>query len=314
MSEIYDNSATDQLYPESGMPDRCDVPRDRGEGGPLRVAVRLDGGEAPGIDRVASVIGQIGTPDLPLALDQMLRDVADFDLSVIFGYPFGSPPRLLHDGYGMHATPAALDAYLRGAYLLDPFYTASVHGHPPGLWRMRELAPDHFFQSDFYGAADVHPCVSLEPGSLVEEIGFLVPLPSGFTAAYSLMRKTGREMFDALEMSRLRALEPIVREAVRSQWRQIDGVGDGGIPNAALGGAMEVAFSRFAQNDLTYQQRRIVQLILRGHSTVSISAIVGATEGTVKIHRKNIYRRLGISSQSELFSRFIQSLFVGEMI
>lgn len=283
-------------------------------GGALTKLGRLDGGGVPAIDSVASIIGHIGTPELPLALDRMLREVADFDLSVIFGYPFGSPPRLLHDGYGTHATPAALDAYLRGAYLLDPFYTASVQGHLPGLWRMRELAPDDFFQSDFYGAADVHPCVSLEPGSLVEEIGFLVPLPCGFTAAYSLMRKTGRQMFDEFEMSRLRALEPIVRGAVRSHWRQIEDEADGGALGVVLGGALEAAFSRFAHNALTYQQRRIVQLILRGHSTLSISAITGTTEGTVKIHRKNIYRRLGISSQSELFSRFIQSLFMCDTI
>ena len=30
--------------------------------------------------------------------------------------------------------------------------------------------------------------------------------------------------------------------------------------------------------------------------------------GTVKMHRKNIYGKLGISSQSELFSRFISYL------
>ncbi|MCF3948584.1 helix-turn-helix transcriptional regulator [Acidiphilium iwatense] len=260
---------------------------------------------APDLGTIAAVVGQIGTPALPLALDGLLRTVTAFDLSVIFGYPYGEGPRLLHDGYGAHATRAALDAYLRGAYLLDPFYTASVQGHPPGLWRMSELAPDHFFQSDFYGASDVHPCISLEPGSLVEEIGFLVPLPCGFTAAYSLMRKTGRSAFSESEMDRLRALEPIVREVVRSQWRQLDSAA----PAAALDGALEAAFTRFAQDDLTYQQRRIVQLILRGHSTLSISTIIGTTEGTVKIHRKNIYRRLGISSQSELFGRFIKSPF-----
>lgn len=259
-------------------------------------------------DTIAAVIGRIGTPDLPLALDELLKSVADFDLTVIFGYPYGECPRLLHNGYGAHATRAALDAYLRGAYLLDPFYTASVHGHPPGLWRMRELAPDDFFHSDFYGASEVHPCISLEPGSLVEEIGFLVPLPCGFTAAYSLMRKTGQPPFDEGEMSRLRALEPIVRATLRSHWRQLDC----GAPANPLDGALEAAFAQFAQDHLTYQQRRIVQLILRGHSTLSISTIIGTTEGTVKIHRKNIYRRLGISSQSELFSRFIKSLFADE--
>jgi DNA-binding CsgD family transcriptional regulator len=53
-----------------------------------------------------------------------------------------------------------------------------------------------------------------------------------------------------------------------------------------------------------------VQLILRGHSNHSISLRLGITEGTAKIHRKAIYDRLDISSQSELFSMFIDFLVV----
>ncbi len=48
--------------------------------------------------------------------------------------------------------------------------------------------------------------------------------------------------------------------------------------------------------------------MLRGHSSESISRRFGIYTGTVKIHRKNIYAKLGISSQSELFSRFISYL------
>ena len=261
--------------------------------------------EEPGIGAVAKIIGQIGTPGLPMALDGFLRATAAFDLSVIFGYPYDRRPLLLHDGYGPYVTRAALDAYLRGAYLLDPFYTASVQHHAPGLWRMRELAPDAFFESDFYGASEVHPCISLEPGSLVEEIGFLVPLSGDITAAYSLMRRSGQQPFDDNEMHRLRAVEPLVSEVLRSHWRQLGSVASA----SQIDGAMEAAFARFCQDRLTYQQRRIVQLILRGHSTLSISTVIGVAEGTVKVHRQNIYRRIGISSQSELFSLFIQSLF-----
>ncbi|CAN7241235.1 helix-turn-helix domain-containing protein [Pararhizobium sp. LjRoot238] len=59
---------------------------------------------------------------------------------------------------------------------------------------------------------------------------------------------------------------------------------------------------------LTLQQRNIVRLILRGHSNASIGETIGISEGTVRIHRKNIYRRLAISSQAELFRIFIDHL------
>ena len=58
----------------------------------------------------------------------------------------------------------------------------------------------------------------------------------------------------------------------------------------------------------TSAQHRITKLILPGHSNLSIAENLGITEGTVKQHRYNIYKRLGISSQSELFQRFIDYL------
>jgi DNA-binding CsgD family transcriptional regulator len=255
----------------------------------------------PYTDALADVIAGIGTPDLPVALDSFLQGLVPFDLSVIFGYPFDRTPLLLYDGYRDRATRAAMDAYLRGAYLLDPFYTASVQGHPAGLWRMRQLSPEAFFESDFYSAAEVHPCISMEPGSLVEEIGFLVPLPAGFTATYSLMRSRGRHPFTETEMQRLRAVTSIVQQAIRTQWRNLERSTHGGFD-----GSMEAAFATFCADALTYQQRRIVQLVLRGHSSCAIAALIDVAEGTVKNHRKAIYRRLNISSQSELFAMFLR--------
>ena len=256
---------------------------------------------------VAKLIGQIGSPGLPAALDEMLHNLVPFDLSVIFCYAREQQPILLHDGYGHHASPSAIEHYLAGAYLLDPFYTASVHEHPCGLWRMRDLAPDDFFHSDFYGSTEVHPCISLEPGSLVEEIGYILPLPVGMTAVYSLMRKTGQGPFNELEFARLKKMEPIVSEAMRAHWRDLKPSS----PRPPSDGVIELAFAYFCHGQLTYQQQRIVQLILRGHSTASISEVIGVAHGTVKIHRQNIYRRLAISSQSELFNLFIQSLIQG---
>ncbi|RFB78280.1 LuxR family transcriptional regulator [Methylovirgula sp. 4M-Z18] len=258
---------------------------------------------APSLHTIASLIEQIGKPSMPLALDQMLQQTAVFDLSVVFGYPFDTRPLLLYDGYRDYAAPIALQNYLNGAYLLDPFYTAAVQGREPGVWRMRELAPDSFFDSEFFSSTEVHPCISLQPGSLVEEIGFLVPLEGGFNAVYSLMRSKGSP-FTNDEMAKLSELEPVVRQTIRAHWRHVGPVER----QPKLDDLMETAFESFCRDRLTYQQRRIVQLILRGHSNLSIGQIISVTEGTVKIHRQNIYKRLEISSQQELFVMFVQSI------
>lgn len=48
-------------------------------------------------------------------------------------------------------------------------------------------------------------------------------------------------------------------------------------------------------------------LVLQGHSSESISDILGIATGTVRIHRKNVYAKMRISSQRELFAMFIGS-------
>ncbi|WP_173511123.1 helix-turn-helix transcriptional regulator [Sinorhizobium psoraleae] len=255
---------------------------------------------------ISAMIKFIGTPDFGASLDAMLRAIAPFDLSVVFAFPYDTRPILLYDGYTHGVSPRALKAYLGGAYLLDPFYVACNNGQPAGLWRMRELAPDRFFQSNFSSSSEVHPCVSMESGSLIEEVGFVVPLEEAMRATYSLMRCRDGAPFSDQELERLRLYEPIVREAIRSNWRQRDMAA--AIANGHGPDVLEGAFESLCADRLTKQQRAIVRLILRGHSNRSIGTAMNIAEGTVRIHRKNIYRRLGISGQGALFRIFIDHL------
>ncbi|MMZ71368.1 Response regulator protein TmoT [compost metagenome] len=52
----------------------------------------------------------------------------------------------------------------------------------------------------------------------------------------------------------------------------------------------------------------MAKLILQGHSSQSISRELGISEGTVKVHRHNIWQRLGIAGNAELFRLFINYL------
>jgi DNA-binding CsgD family transcriptional regulator len=259
---------------------------------------------------LAGILERIDGKEALPRLEAAIRSVAAFDISVGFAYPDHREPILLYDGLRNAGSASALAAYLRGTYLLDPFYLACSNQILPGLYRMADLAPDHFFNSEYYLTPAVHPCISMESGSLAEEIGFFVKLPAGFMATYSLMRSHGSEPFSADEFARLTAIEPMVRFALSRHWRFISGEADAPARRtwSIHGEAMEEAFERFAADRLTARQRLIVQLILRGHSNLSIGLRLGITEGTVKIHRKAIYDRLGISSQSELFSMFIDFL------
>lgn len=70
--------------------------------------------------------------------------------------------------------------------------------------------------------------------------------------------------------------------------------------------ALRNCHSHLDELSLTKREKEIVGLILDGMSSVSIAEKCFVSEGTVKNHRKNIYRKLNIKSQAELFRNFIQ--------
>ncbi|MCQ0092258.1 helix-turn-helix transcriptional regulator [Roseovarius sp. M141] len=256
------------------------------------------------IGAIAALFRATGGTDYGVALDALIRTVAAFDMSCIFGFSASCAPILIHDGYSETVDRGALRSYLRGAYQLDPFYSASIVEASEGLWRMRDLAPDAYYDTKFASSREVHPCISDQAGTLVEEIGFIIALPDGQGATYSLMRNRGGALFNETEFAKLQHLLPIVAASLRSHWRfahQIDA------PSPSTPSSDEVFHLAFGEV-LTPAQCGVTKLILRGHSSVSIAENLGIAEGTVKLHRYNIYRRLEISSQAELFQRFIDYL------
>jgi DNA-binding CsgD family transcriptional regulator len=60
-----------------------------------------------------------------------------------------------------------------------------------------------------------------------------------------------------------------------------------------------------ADERLTYAQREVLQLLLRGLSESDIAATSGVTYHTVHSHVKAIYHVLGISSRAALMARYI---------
>lgn len=54
--------------------------------------------------------------------------------------------------------------------------------------------------------------------------------------------------------------------------------------------------------------RQVAAFTLKGHSAGSAGQILGILPGTVRIHRRNIYSKLRINSQGEIFSRFLETL------
>ncbi len=76
-------------------------------------------------------------------------------------------------------------------------------------------------------------------------------------------------------------------------------------PAPALAPISALVLEELFAEKLTDREIDICLLILKGYPSTSISEKLGITVGTVKNHRKNIYRKLDITSERELFLMLI---------
>lgn len=255
----------------------------------------------------AAALAALETPEFAPALVRALARIAEFDFSVIFGYCGEARPIDLFNNFPAARRDVFVADYQAGPYLLDPFYHASRGRVPSGLHRMRDLAPDRFYQSQYYRSYYART-------GLAEEIGFFLSPSSDATVVISLMRDGHRTIFPAREMNRLQQVAPVVIAAAERHWRGLEGeapAAAGGRPDESeLASRLDLAslFDAFGERPLTRREREVGALVLRGHSSEAIARQLKIAPGTVKIHRKNIYAKLGIASQAELFSLFLSSL------
>src|SRR5262245_29640677 len=149
------------------------------------------------------------------ALGRWLGLHVAFDHCVVFGYRGTARPWLLFETFSPADSHVFVSLYQEGPYLLDPFHHAAIEGRE-GFWRMRELAPDRFFASEYYRSY-------YSQTQLAEEVGFFVPLPSGASIVLSLMRSRGSGPFGAAEIRRLRAIAPVVIALARMRWERASG-------------------------------------------------------------------------------------------
>ena len=82
---------------------------------------------------------------------------------------------------------------------------------------------------------------------------------------------------------------------------------DGAITLTASVARLAAAISALAGDErgvgapaLTPRERDIARLVVAGRRNRSIAAALGITEGTVKMHLHNVYRKLGLESRTQL--------------
>jgi DNA-binding CsgD family transcriptional regulator len=236
---------------------------------------------------------------------RMMSALVRFDYTVVFAYRGAERPIDLYDTSDHREHIIFVTLYQAGPYLLDPFYR-TARERRAGVFRMRELAPDRFFSSEYYRNYYVKT-------GLAEEIGFFVQADEEVTIVFSLMRREETGAFSAAEFGLLRKVEPLLAAMVRQYWPRLGSRFDA--QNARPRRRRKAAAPPDSRTTdaiwrglkLSAREAAIVELVLQGHSSESIGLRLGISTGTVKVHRRNVYRKLGISSQMQLLSIYLKS-------
>lgn len=250
-------------------------------------------------DQLGRLVDTIDNGQFFPRLIESLREIAACDSIVVLSYHRNRSPMVLCEQLAPRDREALFGSYFKGSYLLSPFYLKWLeHRSSAELYRLRDIAPEGFFDSPYY--TDYY----LGSG-LRDEIGYLVPIDDDAAILLSLGRTERLDRYSAEEFGLLKALKIAIASCVMKHANLA------ARPRASqLGLQLSEKMSNFGAGVLTEQERRVTQLLLRGHSSKSCARELAISPTTERVHRRNIYAKLKISSQAELFNRFFQSLTV----
>lgn len=247
---------------------------------------------------IANAISAEGEPALTGALMRSIGLVVDHEGTCLIAFHKDARPEVLHHSLETAGRKHYLDRYLAGPYLLDPLYHLATRKTKPSLCRFRDELPDRFRSSEYYRQY-------CERTHLLDEMDFLAEVSADTTVVLVVGRRA--HMFSRAELRCLELIEPTVIACLCKIWARHDTGGEQ-ISRDEVHDRLTKCFEGFGETVLTRREREISLLLLRGHSSKSVARELKIAPGTVMVHKRNLFSKLGISSQYELFSLFIDEL------
>ena len=245
---------------------------------------------------VAALLPTIGSSEFSARLIAVIQSLAPIDEATIIVYRNAGPPSI---DFAMPLSwqQPNLDIFTKGAFLLDPYYLAASRDGKSGFFRLRDLAPGGFRQSEYYrmyyGGSGLH-----------DECGYLVKLAdNGFVNI--ALGLTQKRAFKESSLTKFASIAPLVETLCHMHWnaRFTTHKAEG-----SLRVTLESALNSFGSGTLTRRECEFVQLLLLGYTAKKVAEQLKISYETVKLHRKHAYAKLGINNQAGLFYTFIDSL------
>jgi DNA-binding CsgD family transcriptional regulator len=250
----------------------------------------------------ARLISSLSRDDALDILGESLRTICPSDDFIVMLHRPDTRPSVLTTNLGKEWLTDRLADYLDGLYVLDPFYQKTTAGES-GFFRLSEIGPEEYFGSEYYNHFYKHT-------NIVDETRYVVSFDEGLSIQVLVARAGESVRFQDIEIAMLGAMHPLVDAFCRAHFaiagpRYLD------LPHRADTFDLRDRIASMPGSQLTAREIDTIELMLKGHSTKSLARILNIDDGTVSNHKRNVYQKLNIHSQAQLFSLFLQSLTEG---
>ncbi|MBL9049362.1 MAG: helix-turn-helix transcriptional regulator [Tabrizicola sp.] len=220
-----------------------------------------------------------------------------FDNAIVIAFRGDSQPEILYRRFsGPDVFQHLEELYLPAAFLLDPVYHFHLRAGAAGIYRLLDIAPDQFIRSHYYewyyGRIGI-----------TDEVSVLLPLAKDTTLTISMGKDSSSgTMFGARALDDITQHEPLIIALLQRHWAMRPH--DPATRPTALPATQPLILGLRETNgiEITSRQAEVALLILQGHSSMSIATLLGIAPTTVKVFRRQLYERCGVSSQAELFA------------
>lgn len=249
---------------------------------------------------IAEAIAALGEDAFFPALVRAVSAQVSFAYPQIWLYYRELPPRVLYHEIPADAVKDQIERYLDGPYREDPFFQTSMNRPKSRIYRLSRVASGRLEQSKYY--RDYYS----ETGT-VDEAVFIAVLNGGNVIHLSMMRLPHQGEFSDDEYQILYSLSETVSELLRKH----SGFENFAVQNLIQPGIdhqIDLAFRTFGSSLLSPREKDVLELMLRGYGTDVSARRLSIARETLRRHRKSIYRKLDVNSQTDLFSLFINSM------
>ncbi|MGE8453528.1 MAG: response regulator transcription factor [Pseudomonadales bacterium] len=239
---------------------------------------------------IGKLIMQLNRPDFWSSLVRTLNEYVQIDNWVVLIFSNQQVQVVsLPEVADVEEVDAFIHLYVKGLYLLDPFYIANREKPQSGFFHLLDIAPEYFLETEYY-----HKYFAQYIS--VDEVQYNIQLDADRTLCISIGSGVH---FNQEQITMLDLIKPWVTALMHQRMCFETDVEK----SLSAPPQWPETISQLG-TQITTRESDVLRLLLSGFSNKEIAGKLSLSAETIKVHRRNIYAKLNIKSQSELFARF----------